>query len=121
MYPNPYHRYPSILSYYSMPFRQYPAVRPKKFMDTALHMNELLSDAQLVTNRILRSAPFAGQLMEAAQKSNMAQIGRLLAGTGIKHTPRVFYSPDGLVLEFAHQTGHDPEPCCAIQMKMRWS
>jgi len=120
LYYNPYYVVPSF-PYYSMPYRQYPAVHPKKFMDSAIHTHELLADAQLLLNRISRSAAFAGQLMSAAQKSDSAGVGRMLAGTGIQHIPRVFYTPDGLVLQFVHQAAGNQEPCCELRMKMRWS
>lgn len=120
MYYNPYYVVPSF-PYYSMPYRQYPAVHPKKFMDSATRTHELLADAQLLLNRISRSAAFAGQLMSAAQKSDSAGVGRMLVGTGIQHIPRVFYTPDGLVLQFVHQAAGNQEPCCELRMKMRWS
>lgn len=120
LYYNPYYVVPSF-PYYSMPYRQYPAVHPKKFMDSAIHTHELLADAQLLLNRISRSAAFAGQLMSAAQKSDSAGVGRMLAGTGIQHIPRVFYTPDGLVLQFVQKAPGNKEPCCELRMKMRWS
>ncbi|MGG3773101.1 MULTISPECIES: hypothetical protein [Heyndrickxia] len=120
LYYNPYYVVPSF-PYYSMPYRQYPAVHPKKFMDSAMRTHALLADAQLLLNRISRSTAFAGQLMSAAQKSDSADVGRMLTGTGIQHIPRVFYTPDGLVLQFVQKAPGNQEPCCELQMKMRWS
>lgn len=59
--------------------------------------------------------------MSAAQKSDSAGVGRMLAVTGIQHIPRVFYTPDGLVLQFVQKAAGNQEPCCELRMKMRWS
>jgi hypothetical protein len=120
LYRYPYFSVPSFPPYYSMPYRQYPPVQTKKFMDAALHINELMSDARILMNKISQSADFSKQIMSAAQQSNTAEVRRLIAGTRIKNIPHLYYSPDGLVLQFFHHVNHQADPCCQLQIKMRW-
>ncbi|WP_018661863.1 hypothetical protein [Heyndrickxia acidiproducens] len=120
MYRYPYFAVPVFHPYHSMPYRQYPPIQPRKFMDAANHINELMVDARTIMNRISQSADFSKQIMSAAQQSNTAEVRRLIAGTRVKNIPQLYYSPDGLVLQFHHHVNQQADPCCQLQIKIRW-
>ena len=114
-------RWPPVNPYYAVHRRHpydYPPVQPKQFMDSADKTKPLLDDAQLVMDKVSQSRDFAVKLMDAAQKSNMDELNRLIKSTGVSSTPGIKFNPDGFTLMFNNKTANID--CCHLTIILRW-
>ena len=78
----------------------------------------LMVEASKLLDRLATSKDFATALMEAAQRSEMEEVKRLIHSIGITSRVDVEYNPDGLRLEFkADVRGVE---CCRLLIALRW-
>ncbi|MGD6804361.1 hypothetical protein ACQCVK_22140 [Rossellomorea vietnamensis] len=113
-------KWPPVNPYYAMnryPI-QYPPIQPQQFMDSAGKMTPLLDDAKMIMDKVSQSKDFSEKLMDAAQKSNMGELNRIIKGTGVKHTPGIKFDPDGFTLIFSNKTANID--CCHLTIILRW-
>lgn len=113
-------KWPPVNPYYAMnryPI-QYPPIQPQQFMDSAGKMTPLLDDAKIIMNKVSQSKDFSEKLMDAAQKSNMGELHRIIKGTGVTHTPGIKFDPDGFTLIFSNKTANID--CCHLTIILRW-
>ncbi|MGF2617622.1 ribosome-binding factor A [Rossellomorea vietnamensis] len=112
--------WPPVNPYYAMHRHplQYPPVEPKQFMDSAGKMTPLLDDAKIIMNEVSQSKELAANLMQAAQKSNMGELNRLIKGTGVRNIPEIKFNPDGFTLSFRNKTGN--VDCSHLTVILRW-
>ncbi|WNS74789.1 hypothetical protein RRV45_18160 [Bacillus sp. DTU_2020_1000418_1_SI_GHA_SEK_038] len=108
----------SYYPFYGMPNRQYPTVDPATFMSSAKDMENIMRDVSLLLTKMASSRTFSFQLMSAAQASQQDKVSTIIKSTGIKHIPKVRYTPDGLVLEF--ESANQLQNCCSLLLKLRW-
>jgi hypothetical protein len=104
--------------HYTASMRQFPSVNPATFMSSAKHMQDLMSDAGTLLDRMATSKQFSNDLMSAAQQSQTKKTEEMIKATGIKSQPRVTYTPDGLTLVFEAKDDH--AQCCILTLKLRW-
>ncbi|MCM3004415.1 hypothetical protein [Priestia koreensis] len=97
-YPTFYPSYP----YYYPPYAQrspapsYPPVNTQQFQLSTQHQLELLQDASLLVNKLIKAPALLKQIKEAAQESKIATVKALLEKTGVKSHLDVVYNPDSI-------------------------
>lgn len=89
-------------------------------MTAGKQMDQLLSDARLLSSTIAQSKEFADSLMRFAQESKTDRINQIVRKTGIKHTPVITYDPDGIHFDFRY-TPTPENNCCRLILNFRWS
>ncbi|NMH68504.1 hypothetical protein HF072_06880 [Bacillus sp. RO3] len=109
---------PTYSSIYPLHNRNYPPVETKTFMSSAGKTLSLMEDAQKVLKKINTSKEFSSKLMNAAQKSNMPEVHKLLLTVGTKVQPVVSFNPDGVHLVFDETLGQ--VDCCHLIVIVRW-
>jgi hypothetical protein len=87
-------------------------------MDSADKTKPLLNDAELIMDKVSNSRDYAAQLMDAAQKSKMDELNRLIKSAGVKSTPGIKFNPDGFTLIFSNKTANID--CCHLTIILRW-
>lgn len=114
--PNPYQvHYPPQQN---LAYRPPAKVNATLFMQSSKMAQDLLSDAQLVTNTFAQSKTFSEQLMSDAQQSKKAAVKELIRNTGIKTQPDISYTPEGLRLDFHKASGNSD--CCHVIISLKW-
>lgn len=98
--------------------RQYPAVDPTVFNESAVAFQKLLKEASIVLNKLADSKDFAGEVMSAAQESNMQKVEELIESTGVHSKVDVSYNPDGIRLEMKNKV--EDTDCCHLTMALKW-
>lgn len=120
----PGYQYPYSYQHYSQTSfitpRNFPAINSKTFMTAGKQMDQLLSDARLLSSRIAQSKEFADSLMRLAQESKTDRINQIVRKTGIKHYPVITYDPDGIHFDFRY-TPTPENNCCRMVLNFRWS
>ena len=96
----------------------YPPVNPGHLNDSANESRKLLVEASKLLDRLATSKEFATLMMEAAQRSETAEVKRLIRSIGITSRVDVDYNPDGLRLEFKGEVGG--VECCRLLIALRW-
>jgi hypothetical protein len=97
---------------------QYPPVNPNYLYESAQSSRKLMSEASILLNRLATSKEYGTKLMEAAQRSDKAEVTRLIRSVGITADVDTNYNPDGLRLEFISKiNGVD---CCRLLISLRW-
>ncbi|WP_066291516.1 hypothetical protein [Bacillus sp. FJAT-29937] len=104
--------------FHGMSNRQYPTVDPGTFMSSAKDMENIMRDVSLLLTKMASSRAFSFELMSAAQASKLEKVNIMIKSTGIKHIPKVSYTPDGLVLHF--ESVNQLQDCCSLSLKLRW-
>jgi hypothetical protein len=99
--------------------RNYPEVNPDMLMKSAEKMRVLVHDATLLLNKISISKTFSIDLMAAAQQSNNKKVEEMIRSTGVKNTPSIAYTPDGLKLKFSGNV--ENVDCCHLGIDLRWT
>lgn len=97
---------------------EFPPVNPSHLYESAKHSRKLMSEASLLLDQLATSKEFDTKLMEAAQRSNTAEVTRLIRSLGISADVDAHYNPDGLRLEFTSKI--DGVDCCRLLISLRW-
>ncbi|MBM7647376.1 hypothetical protein JOC78_000297 [Bacillus ectoiniformans] len=98
--------------------RQFPKVDASLFNQSAIEMENLMKDAQLLIKKLAASKDLDQKIMSAAQQSNNKEVDRLIQSTGIQSTVETSFTPDGLHLNFIGKTnGYD---CCHLTIALKW-
>lgn len=97
----------------------FPPVNPGHLNASANESRKLMVEASKLLDRLATSKDFATTLMEAAQRSETAEVKRLIHSIGITSRVDVEYNPDGLRLEFKADVGG--VECCRLLIALRWS
>lgn len=97
---------------------EFPAVNPSHLYESAKRSRKLMSEASILLDHLATSKEFDTKLMEAAQRSNTAEVTRLIRSLGISADVDVHYNPDGLRLEFTSKI--DGVDCCRLLISLRW-
>ncbi|MGM9949279.1 MAG: hypothetical protein ACI33P_04095 [Lysinibacillus sp.] len=96
----------------------FPPVDTGHLNASAIESRKLMVEASKLLDRLATSNDFATKLMEAAQRSDTAEVKRLIRSIGITSLVDVEYNPDGLRLEFkATASGAE---CCRLLIALRW-
>lgn len=98
--------------------RVYPKVDPAIFMNSAKKSQDLLEDAQKVSNGVYHSHALSKQIMEAAQSSKTEQVKQLLASLALKNDSDIYYNPDGIVITLKPKDPRDN--CCKVSLSLKW-
>jgi hypothetical protein len=114
--PSPYYTGTTIPSRHGV--GQYPAVDVTLFNQSAIAMQKLMKEASLVLNKFAESQGFAYKVMDAAQKSDLKEVERLIKTTGIKSKVHTTYNPDGINLKLSSKVG--ATDCCHLTIALRW-
>lgn len=96
----------------------YPAADPTLFMKSASQSQDLLNDAQKVSNQLSHSHNLSKNIIEAAQQSKTEEVKRLLNTLALKNRYDVYYNPDGIII-----TLKPKEPingCCVVTLSLKW-
>lgn len=96
----------------------FPPVNPGHLNDSANESRKLMVEASKLLDRLATSKDFATALMEAAQRSETAEVERLIRSIGITSRVDVKYNPDGLHVEFKAEVGG--VECCRLVIALRW-
>lgn len=96
--------------------RNFPAVNPNLFMESAKEMEDLMHNASTLLSKMAQDRQFSIRLMTAAQASKQAEVEAMLKSTGIKNVPEVSYTPSGLWLVFASAEGSNAN----LSLRLRW-
>ncbi|SDH01262.1 hypothetical protein SAMN05192534_101316 [Alteribacillus persepolensis] len=96
--------------------RQEP--HPVFLQRSAENMQQLLSEADVVSKRLSESYDDAAQLMQAAQDSKKDEVLEIIRSFGVTEECDVFYTPDGIQVEFMSYI--DDVHCCKLTMLLRW-
>lgn len=112
----PYTFHPHL--YYPVYLREFPEVNPNQFIHSAKNSLDLLTDAQLLLNKINSSNVFSKNMMQAAQMSHTEEVDKLIQTTGIKTRPKISYNPDGITFTFDHKS--TPPHCCLLSIQLKW-
>ncbi|MBB6453422.1 tRNA A-37 threonylcarbamoyl transferase component Bud32 [Salirhabdus euzebyi] len=96
----------------------YPEVNPSQFTDSAYSFQALLVDAQKIIAKLSDSKEFAKQVMDNAQKSNQAEVIKLVKETGITHPVDVSFTPDNIKIILTAVNGGSV--CCKLVMDLYW-
>lgn len=97
---------------------EFPPVNPNHLYESAQSSRKLMSEASILLDRLATSKEFDAKLMEAAQRSDTAEVTRLIRSLGITANVNAQYNPDGLRLEFT-STINGVE-CCRLLISLRW-
>ncbi len=116
-HPHIQYPYPPQMPVYYAP-RQFPPVQPEVFMESSKKMLPLLRSAETLVVQVSKSESFSRKLMDAAQKSNVDEVKKLVQSTGVQVTPKIDFNPDGLNLNFDAKTGD--VDCCHLGVTLRW-
>lgn len=97
----------------------YPAVKPDKFVASASASKRLSRQAIELLSAIEGDRRLAASVMDAAQRGHNQEVLRLLRSTGISVPIAVKVTPAGIKIALRPDT--DPNDCCELDVKMRWS
>ncbi|MGO4888056.1 hypothetical protein ACJ2A9_09885 [Anaerobacillus sp. MEB173] len=97
--------------------QQLPPVDPAIFMGSATICQSLLGDASRIVNNISGNESFALEVMEAARRSDTAELNRLIANTGVSRQVEKVVNPDMLRLEISEE--NNPH-MSSITISLRW-
>ncbi|KOO48511.1 hypothetical protein [Priestia koreensis] len=92
----PSYPYPYLYPHYAQRSPSYPPVNTQQFQVSTQHQLELLQDASLLANKLIKSPALLKQIKEAAQESKIATVKSLLEKTGVKSHLDVVYNPDSI-------------------------
>lgn len=114
--------YPSptqIPRYLSMPTNPinsspFPPVDTHKLKASAKSIQTIMQQSLLLATKIAESEQFAHDLMNAAQLSNRAEVGQLIASTGITMKFDTKFTPDGIQIRFTEHA------CCGLTLILDW-
>ncbi|MDA1476252.1 hypothetical protein [Bacillus changyiensis] len=110
-----YHPYYMTCPYQRFPYRpDYPAVDPKIFLDSAKEANGLLSDGQLILNKLLATPEIARKIMAAAQNAQKETVISLLRQTGVHNHLDTSFNPDGIRIILSNSQ-------CKLFLVLRWT
>lgn len=96
----------------------YPPVNSDYFNESAKSSRKLLSEASLLLNHLATSKEFGNKVMTAAQRSDTAEVTRLIRSLGITTNVVIRYNPDGFHIEFVSQVKNID--CCRLTVALRW-
>lgn len=113
-YPSPY----GLLPWQTFR-RQFPDVDTHLFVESAKVTKPILSDVQKILDLIETSNDFSKKLMDAAQKSKMDEVNKMITNIGLQTKPRIEFNPEGLKLYFLGKSGE--ADCCRVNIVLRWS
>ncbi|KYG28327.1 hypothetical protein ACU3L3_02035 [Priestia endophytica] len=112
-YPYTYQPYPYAPLYR---FQSLPTVRPNQFKNSAQTMKRLLKDAESMTEAIHSSNELASSIMQAAQKSDIVRVRRLLQVYIRNSNFNLHFNPDGLIVTLVDLS----KKCCQLQLSFLW-
>nr|WP_106779339.1 hypothetical protein [Lysinibacillus timonensis] len=97
---------------------QYPPADPSRLNQSATESQQLMKDASKVLDRLATSRDFGSKLMNSAQRSDQAEVNRLIDSIGVESKVKISYNPDGLRLEFQSKVTN--VDCCKLDISLRW-
>ncbi|MEY9971157.1 hypothetical protein ABH966_001523 [Lysinibacillus sp. RC46] len=92
----------------------FPPVNTNRLKTSAKRIKAIMKQAQILTDKIDESEPFAHDLMNAAQQSNKTEVEKLITSTGITLKFETNYTPDGFRITFTDQG------CCKLTLILNW-
>lgn len=101
-----------------LPYRVYPGVDPGFFIKSASAMENLMSEARTVIQKIETSEEFANEVMGAAQESDQSKVVSLIKSTGVSSPFEAEYNPDRLKLNMSSSV--EQLECCKLTIMLRW-
>ncbi|RHW33392.1 hypothetical protein D1B33_15200 [Lysinibacillus yapensis] len=90
--------YPDYLEFAVNP-PVFPPVNPDMLHQSANDSNQLMKDASILLDQLSTSKSFGRQLMDHAQRSENAQVSRLIKSLGLTSEIKVSYNPDNIRIQ----------------------
>lgn len=100
------------------PQSPFPPVNIEKFDISAHQFQKLMEQAKLFVNKIATSAPFAYELMDAAQRSDKKRVEEMIRSTGITIAFRVQFTPTAIQIILNNST--EKLNCCELLVSLKW-
>ncbi|MHA6261085.1 hypothetical protein ACXYMX_14455 [Sporosarcina sp. CAU 1771] len=96
----------------------FPHVDTKKFHVSVRRFKKLMSQANLLIEKIADSDDFAVKLMNEAQLSNTENVEKLITSTGITSKVKASFTPSGIRIELdnSERLGE----CCRMYIMLQW-
>ena len=97
----------------------FPAVNPGNLYASAKESRKLMAEASILLDRLATSKEFDAKLMNAAQRSDTAEVNRLIRSIGLTSRVNAEYNPEGLRLGLTSEVAG--VECCQLSIAMRWN
>ncbi len=96
----------------------YPPVDPTIFMKSAHQSQDLLNDAQKLSNQLSNSTSFSKEIIEAAQQSKTEKVKQMINTLALKNHSDIYYNPNGITITLKPKEQHNN--CCTVTLSMKW-
>ncbi|MEH6944486.1 hypothetical protein [Bacillus sp. JJ722] len=106
--------YPFLQTYDSE--RPLPPSEPQSLKNSAENIKQLLSDVEIVNEKIRSLPTFAQEITSAAHKSDHQKLHYMINNSGIKNKATVSFSPGGISITYVHRESD----CCYIVTFLNW-
>ena len=97
-----------------------PTINTDTFIQSARQVNELLREAVLLSNSIIQT-DIGRQLMEAGQKSDTAELYRLLKEIGITQDVKISYTPHSITFTTTPMVSPNQQLRTTLTMQLIWN
>ena len=97
-----------------------PQINTDTFVESAREINSLLREAVLLSNQIIQTN-LGKKLMEAGQKSDTAELQRLLREIGITQDVKITYTPHSVSFTSTPVTSGPGGLKTTLTMKLIWN
>ena len=97
-----------------------PQINTDTFIESAREVNSLLREAVVLSNSIIQT-DIGRQLMEAGQKSDTAEIRRLLKEIGITQNVEISYTPHSITFTTTPMVSPNQQLKTTLTMQLIWN
>ena len=97
-----------------------PQINTDTFVESAREINSLLREAVLLSNQIIQT-DLGKKLMEAGQKSDTAELQRLLREIGITQDVKISYTPHSITFTSTPPAGPNQQLRTTLTMQLIWN
>lgn len=97
-----------------------PEINTETFIESAREVNLLLREAVLLSNQIINTN-LGRELMEAGQKSDTAEIRRLLRAIGITQNVDISYTPHSIIFTTTPLGSQNQALKTTLTMQLIWN
>ncbi len=108
----PYYPYPHVY-----PFLRYPPVEVTRFQRSAHTSCQLMSEAQILLEKVQRDTNFAHELKDAAQKNDHSHLEMLIRSAGVTSSFHTAFTPDAIRIDL---TAGNEDNCSEVTVKLCW-
>lgn len=91
----------------------YPPVNPDTLYESANESSKLMKDASLLLDKLATSKDYGKQLMDHAQRSENAEVSRMIKSIGLSSEVKVSYNPDSIRIQLKSNSAE-------MMITLRW-